>query len=230
VASTRFDDGLALLCPRALDALRAECWFTGSTPLPWGTAAPAPTSLVEELDRVGMSWGIIRSQVVCAAAFNDLLDQTDSKGQVLSHCLASLVAEIHAHQGDTEPTCYFIDKHGGRNYYAALVQHALPGGLVVALRESANESSYRVLGLGREVRLTFLPRADTAHFCVALASMVSKYLRELFMLEWNAWWIAHVPGLKPTAGYPGDAARFFQAIRPIADRLGISERALWRRK
>jgi DNA-binding Lrp family transcriptional regulator len=36
--------------------------------------------------------------------------------------------------------------------------------------------------------------------------------------------------LKPTAGYPGDAARFFQAIRPIADRLGISERALWRRK
>ena len=39
-----------------------------------------------------------------------------------------------------------------------------------------------------------------------------------------------VPGLKPTAGYPGDAARFLEAIRPAAERLGVPEAALWRRK
>ena len=74
------------------------------------------------------------------------------------------------------------------------------------------------------------PRADAEHFCVALASMVSKYLREVLMLEFNRFWQGHVPGLKPTAGYPGDAARFFDAIRPAAKLLGIPEAALWRRK
>jgi hypothetical protein len=60
--------------------------------------------------------------------------------------------------------------------------------------------------------------------------MASKYLRELLMLEFNRFWQEHVPGLKPTAGYPGDAARFLGAIRPAAERLGIAETALWRRK
>jgi len=65
---------------------------------------------------------------------------------------------------------------------------------------------------------------------VALASMVSKYVRELLMREFNAFWQQHVPGLKPTAGYPGDAARFFAAIRPAAVQLGIPEDVLWRRR
>jgi ribonuclease HII len=102
--------------------------------------------------------------------------------------------------------------------------------MVLAVRESAEQSVYRVLGLRRPVQMTFLPRADTAHLCVALASMVSKYLRELLMGELNAFWAQQTPGLKPTAGYPGDAARFYHAIRPAVERLGIPERAVWRRK
>jgi hypothetical protein len=101
---------------------------------------------------------------------------------------------------------------------------------VLAEREAMAQSAYRVEGLGRDVRLTFQPRADAKHFCVALASMASKYLRELFMREFNAFWQGHVPGLKATAGYPGDAARFFEAIRPAAARLGISEDRLWRKR
>jgi ribonuclease HII len=84
--------------------------------------------------------------------------------------------------------------------------------------------------LDYEVRLTFEPRADSGHFCVALASMVSKYVRELLMREFNAFWQQHVPNLEPTAGYPGDSRRFFKAIRKTAKQLGIAEKALWRRK
>ena len=80
------------------------------------------------------------------------------------------------------------------------------------------------------MRLTFQPRAESAHFCTALASMVSKYVRERLMEEFNRFWLERTPGLKPTAGYPGDARRFFDAIRPTAERLGIAETALWRRK
>ena len=91
-------------------------------------------------------------------------------------------------------------------------------------------SVYRVIGLEREVRLTFQPRADAECFCVALASMVSKYLREVLMLEFNRFWQTHVPGLKATAGYPGDAIRFFEAIRPAVERLGLAEETVWRQR
>jgi hypothetical protein len=60
--------------------------------------------------------------------------------------------------------------------------------------------------------------------------MGSKYLRELLMLEFNRFWLTHVPGIKPTAGYPGDSERFFKQIGPAAKRLGIPEMSLWRRR
>src|SRR5262249_13611948 len=123
-----------------------------------------------------------------------------------------------------------VDKHGGRNTYAAMLQDALPDGLVVAREEGMARSVYGVLGLPRDVRLTFQPRADGEHFCVALASMAGKYLREVLMHEFNQFWLEQVPGLKPTAGYPGDAGRFWEAIRPAAERLGLPEAAVWRRR
>jgi hypothetical protein len=142
-------------------------------------------------------------------------------GELLSHILSSK---------DGEPLLFFIDKHGGRNFYGPMLQERLTGANVFAVKESSRQSVYRVLGLDREVRLTFEPRADTAHLCVALASMVSKYLRELLMLEFNRFWLQHVPGLKPTAGYPGDARRYFEAIQDAMRQLGIGESAVWRRR
>jgi hypothetical protein len=91
-----------------------------------------------------------------------------------------------------------------------------------------NRSSYSVCG--SSIRFTFQPRADAEHFCVALASMASKYLRELFMVEFNQFWQSHLPDLTPTAGYPGDSTRYYNAIRPVAKQLGIPRQALWRQR
>ena len=44
--------------------------------------------------------------------------------------------------------------------------------------------------------------------------MLAKLLRERFMADLNAFFLARVPGLKPTAGYAGDAPRFLEAVRP----------------
>jgi ribonuclease HII len=132
-------------------------------------------------------------------------------------------------EGD-ESVTFVIDKQGGRNYYAAMIQTAFQDGWVVPLRESADVSEYRINGLGREVRLVFRPRADAGSLPVALASMLAKYLREVLMRQFNRFWQAHVPGLAPTAGYPGDARRYYEAIRPAMERLGMPESAVWRRK
>jgi hypothetical protein len=227
-------DWVEWACLETRDALCAEAWYRGTSPLPVHVRAAELTAHAARFDqacaRAGILRWLVRSVVVCTPSFNALLDAHGTKGAVLAHALASLLrAQLDLLPGD-EPLVFFVDKHGGRNTYAALIQHALPGGMVVARQEQMARSSYRVLGLGREVRLTFEPRADAAHFGVALASMASKYLRELLMLEFNCFWQERVPGLKATAGYPGDAARFLDAIRPAAERLGIPEAALWRRK
>jgi hypothetical protein len=58
--------------------------------------------------------------------------------------------------------------------------------------------------------------------------MTSKYLREVLMREFNAFWCGQVENLKPTAGYPGDSARFFEAILEAMQRLQIEGGTVWR--
>lgn len=225
---------LACVCRHGHDELCAEPWYAGATPLP---VAALLTELLAAADRFRQTsgerhigWGPVRSVVVCPGRFNALLDQWGSKGAVLSLGLVELLRAHRDPDEGTEPVHFVIDKHGGRNHYGVVLQHALEEGMVLAREEGADASVYDVIGLSRPVRITFRPRADATHFCVALASMLSKYLREVLMREFNQFWQARVPGLKPTAGYPGDAARFFETIKPVVQQLGIEESKLWRRK
>jgi hypothetical protein len=48
---------------------------------------------------------------------------------------------------------------------------------------------------------------------VSLASMVSKYLRELFMSSINRYFAGFCPDLKPTAGYWKDGLRFVNDLK-----------------
>jgi hypothetical protein len=223
-------DYLDWLCPQVHAEVRREAWYTGRTMLPAEADRSVCAALAERFgtdDR--LTWMTPRTVVLCPQRFNDLVDRWGSKGAVLAHCLGELLGSILA-TADGAPLVFFIDKHGGRNFYGPLLQERLTAGTVFAVQEGSERSVYRVLGLDQEVRLTFEPRADGAHLCVALASMVSKYLREMLMREFNQFWCGHVADLKPTAGYPNDARRFFTAIRPALERLGIAERALWRCK
>lgn len=219
--------------PAGTIELQREAWYTGASEMPvecqHDDLAPVRERFGTTCQDKQVAWGLVRSVVICPPRFNALLDRFDSKGAVLGQGLTEL---LHANlaNGDGEPLAFFIDKHGGRNTYAAMLQDALPEGFVVVHEEGMQRSIYSVQGGERAVRLTFQPRADAEHFCVALASMVSKYLREVLMREFNAFWQTHVPGLKPTAGYPNDAVRFYQAIRPAREKLGIADDAVWRRK
>jgi ribonuclease HII len=222
------------VCQPPYDGLEAEFWYSPQSPLPVVADTAAPAYAAERFHRAcerrGIGWAVVRSVVVCAPGFNALLDRWGTKGAVLGEGLARLLQANCTLGEPGEPVAVTIDKHGGRNHYAALLQNALPEGLVVTRQEGRARSVYQVVGLDRDLRLTIEPRADIGHFCVALASMVSKYLREVFMRDFNRFWQAHIPDLRPTAGYPGDAERFFQAIRPTLERLGIAETMVWRRQ
>jgi hypothetical protein len=219
------------VAPDEISLMRREAWFVGDTLLPTEVTADELATCCDSWRKTSESadvaWGFCRSVIVAAPRFNDIVDRWDSKGAVLGIALTQLLDQC-LRATSAEPMRFVIDKHGGRNTYSALLQHAFPDGMVWAEIEKAERSVYRVDGLDRPVRITFMPRADIENFTVALASMISKYLRELLMREFNRFWRTHVPDLKPTAGYPGDALRYFEAIKPAMAKLGIAERAVWR--
>jgi ribonuclease HII len=78
------------------------------------------------------------------------------------------------------------------------------------------------------MRISFMVDAEESHMPVALASMVSKYTRELLMDRLNAYFIRRIPGLKPTAGYAQDGKRFLEDLNPHLADLGIDPGTLRR--
>ncbi len=78
------------------------------------------------------------------------------------------------------------------------------------------------------VRLIFREKGETHCMSVALASMLSKYLRETLMRRFNAFWRRYLPEVAPTAGYYGDGQRFLQDIEVKRRELGITDELLIR--
>ncbi len=70
--------------------------------------------------------------------------------------------------------------------------------------------------------------SEQAHMPVALASMLSKYTRELLMARFQAYFRERAPHVKPTAGYALDGKRFLEEIRPLLPQLAIDPERLVR--
>src|SRR5436305_2086331 len=66
----------------------------------------------------------VQGVVVCPRRFNAVLDERGSKGAVLADALTALVSHFRHLEDEEEPVYFVIDKHGGRNNYAAMLQHA----------------------------------------------------------------------------------------------------------
>lgn len=170
----------------------------------------------------------VRSRAVFPQEFNALTESQGNKAGALSCVTLQLTAELlnGLPEGPVELTC---DKHGGRNSYAPLLQQYVTESWVESAHEGRDESLYRFGPAERRVSARFCCRAER-FLPVAVASMASKYLRELSMRAFNAFWQRHVPKLQPTAGYPVDAKRFKHEIAAAQASLGIHDRLLWRAK
>ena len=211
--------------------LAGEPWYGGATVLPLSTATEIIADRAGRFraasEKAEVTWTFFRCVIVCPARFNAWVEQWGSKGSVLSVGLVQLLNAVCLLE-PAEAIRVTVDKHGGRNFYHAALQEAFPDGWVLPLEEGMDCSSYEIQGLDRPLHVSFRPRADSGHFEVALASMISKYVREALMAEFNSFWKQHIPDLEPTAGYPGDSQRFFEAIRPALTRLQIPEATMWR--
>ena len=180
----------------------------------------------------GAPWRLVdvRSVVVGAGRFNEGLEATGSKALVHFAAFAELLGHLRETTPGGQGLSIRSDKHGGRHFYGDLLAGAFPGARIDRGPEGPALSRYEVIEPPRRLTLDLVPRADADDGLVALASIVSKAVREAWMDAFNAHWTARVPGLRPTAGYPVDAARFRLAIEPRCLARGLEPRDWWRAK
>lgn len=167
------------------------------------------------------------SRVLAEAEYNRRVARTDNKATVLAELVIELLREARCEAG-RELLVVHVDRLGGRTDYAPILVQAFPNGFVWQLDAPENEQAYRVDGLAGPTVVKFRIKADRDCFSTALASMVSKYLREVHMRRFNAWWREVDPGIPPTSGYHADAGPFLAAAERHMTRLGIAENMLVR--
>ena len=227
------DDSLDSLVDRLASAdaddLRREHWFAAGE----SDVGAAPDPSAREALGAALRGALLqpmapRARVIFPARFNALLGSHANKADLEAELIRGLLTDCLARETGWRRADIRVDRLGGRRYYRALVEAVAGESFPATIEESPRQSIYRFVSDGREVDIAFRVQADRTCFPVALASMVAKYLRERTMAGLNRFWAARVPDLRPTAGYPQDARRFFSAIEASLDRLGILEESLWR--
>jgi ribonuclease HII len=179
------------------------------------------------LEKNGVRLHRMQSRAVMPRRFNQVIRDTDNKATVPLHCASELVQAITQYCHGSESIHIVVDRLGGRWHYAERISDWFPGQPVQCLEETGLVSRYQV---GENIVIEFVVEADGNSLPVALASMVSKYLREVFMKQFNAWFQEQQPGITPTAGYPVDSHRFWQDAEPTRTRLGLINEDWWRER
>ncbi len=146
--------------------------------------------------------------------FNQLTRQRGSKAWPLFLATGRLLDTLMAAFPDEELVVH-VDRQGGRIHYGELLAGFFPLAPIRTLRERRSDSAYRLSLPGRPpVTVSVHVRGDSTRAPVALASILAKAVRELFMESLNAFFAERVADLRPTAGYPQDARRFLADVAP----------------
>lgn len=184
-------------------------------------------SLRAELERTSTRCVHLCAQVVFERRFNQMIDATRNKGTAL-FSIAAMHLDFLLKTFGQRDLIIVCDRQGGREHYGSLLRLMFPDWALEIDCESDGNSEYRLHSGPHVVRLFFREKAEAGCMSVAVASMLSKYLREAMMRRFNAFWKTHLPGVQPTAGYYGDGVRFLADIEPKRRELGIADQHLVR--
>ena len=185
---------------------------SGATPaaLPWqsnvalpafgdvGSIAIAANMLRTTLRSSNTSPVGLWTHVMDVPEFNRLVGATNNKASVLTSITMMHARNLHDQFHESE-LLLFIDKQGGRDHYTRLLMNTFPDLSLKVLLESPQESRYLITTPARQGKtlIIFREKAEQHSMSVALASMICKYILELYMLMFNQWWKLQIPDLTP---------------------------------
>lgn len=225
---------LRLLSPPALAAAAAYPWYSDlDLELPRTLDRSELDEAAARLSRGMASAGVrlltMRSETVFARELNRLIEDHGNKG-TMHFEVASRLLEAARELAPMDELVVHVDRHGGRKRYRSPLQRLWPSSWIWILDETDQCSSYEVSFPDRRFDLHFTVGCEDRQLPVALASMVSKYVRELLMDRFNAFWSSHLAELAPTAGYYRDGHRFYRQIQHLLPTLGLEPESIFRRR
>jgi len=216
--------------------LHALPWYASDEQAPWDalpvavhgdTLRVAAAMLGREAARRAVTMLELGVCSVMEPRFNAMVAATRSKAAVSFTFVARHLDAIWRSHGRLHPVVV-VDRQGGRTHYREPLMAAFPAARLAIVAESPERSVYTLTEGDRAMTVRFEVDADGAHLPTALASMASKYTRELWMRRFQRWFTKAAPRVKPTAGYAADARRFWEEIQPVLAERGIDP-ALLRR-
>ncbi len=169
----------------------------------------------------------LTSKCLDVAHYNQLVESVRNKADILFSTGCALI-QYHWDHCPCEKMQVIVDRQGGRTFYRGSLQKMFPHMQMTVLAEDANTSSYELQAGGRCMRIHYVVGADGRFLPVALASMVSKYVRELCMGCLNAYFRKQDGELRPTGGYWQDGQRFIKELQSRALDVNIDRRQLVR--
>lgn len=211
-----FEQLLNCVAPGAVASAGEYAWYDGlDLALPSACEAAELTMHANAMRRglagcEGKSLGAL-SEPLPEGHYNRIVARTRNKSVVLLGLTLRLIQRV-ASAYPNRSVRFHIDRQGGRTKYGRWLMNSFEGFELKIIEESDDRSAYRMVREGFSWRIEFAKRGEERHLPVALASIFSKYLRELFMKLFNAYWQQHIDGLKSTAGYYTDGKRFLADI------------------
>jgi len=215
---TTLTELMALLCPDCLERLNDYPWYREagsyclSTSADEADTAIASAVLKDELTSSHIKLVELKSYCLDVAYYNKMVGSVKNKARVLFTAASVLIKRAFDNfAGDCLQI--IIDRQGGRVHYRKSLQRMFPDMELRILHESPAASSYELQADGKQMRLHFTVDADERFLPVSLASMISKYLRELLVDNINHYFAGFNADLRPTAGYWKDGLRFIEDVK-----------------
>lgn len=165
-----------------------------------------------ELARNSMQLLRLQSECLDVGHYNQMVTAVKNKARVLFTATARLIKAAYDDFG-CDDMQVLIDRQGGRIRYRNNLQRMFGDMELTIITQTPNLSSYELKDGKKRMRLHFVVGADRRFLGVALASMTSKYLRELLVDNINRYFTGFAADLKPTAGYWKDGLRFIDDLK-----------------
>ncbi len=222
---------LQMLCPDCCERLSNYPWYQEicehriSTDI--ADIEIASSVFVDDLKSNGVSLLRLESCCLDVEHYNKMVSSVKNKANVLFSATSSLIQQAY-NRFDSDDIQIVVDRQGGRVHYRKNLLRMFPDMELTILRETPANSSYKLESNGRKMRLHFVVGAEDRFLPVALASMISKYLRELLVHNINRYFINLHNDLKPTAGYWKDGSRFIKDVKTNIPHLNIDMNQLVR--
>lgn len=223
---------LERLCPGIGELLADHPWYRAADltlPVAAGDSEVGlqRNSLAADLAAAGLRFRGAWVEVLPERHFNDRVRATRNKAVVLFGLTTRLMQRAADSLGQ-RPLRIWIDRQGGRTGYRRFLMRAFEDAHLEVLEEGKQRSGYLLNFQSASWAVRFVTNGETHHLPIALASIFSKYIRELLMICFNRYWAACVPGLRPTAGYYEDGKRFLADIAHVVRAQGLAQQYLVR--